>query len=416
MAGETTDTAAEQLIATARELGYPVTRAQLARWHRADLLPRPRRQSLGRGFGMVSLYPAGSAGQLLRLSELHQQERRLPHLAFELWWEGYPVPVDAARRFLIDVGGQFDELIRQVREMDRDALRAEAERMATARVSSKAIRKMRKRVGAGNFPRLALALAETLGNHSALLGVTGLSDPVITLESSGSLVDKALGLQRARTEHLPGLPPWLPPDGATETMGAIRDLIAGVEFRELAKETTPEQLQSTKTAAAAFISYLVPLAQLVTDRFGKGMFGMTVFGELLGGLTIEDKAGVLLAVLAFRSDAKFDQGLQALAQLSGEFEKHAKTQQLLNRVQAEIPALAKQLRPARQRAALRSPEAAARHLQEVRHVVDTHRSEIDALLARNPDLAALWAEVVGAQVVSPPVQTALGAAANGEPT
>src|SRR5260370_42014632 len=69
---------AETLITSMQAHGFTVTRPELARWHRAGLLPRPERHSLGRGRGMISIYPHGTADQLLALCRINRSEKRLP--------------------------------------------------------------------------------------------------------------------------------------------------------------------------------------------------------------------------------------------------------------------------------------------------------------------------------------------------
>src|SRR5438034_7454182 len=82
----------DDLITLAAASGFRVTKTQLARWHRAGLLARPvRRQGLGRGKGTVSIYPPGTGKQLLSLVAIHSRERRLPFVAWKLWWEGHNI-------------------------------------------------------------------------------------------------------------------------------------------------------------------------------------------------------------------------------------------------------------------------------------------------------------------------------------
>src|SRR5258708_37957549 len=91
---------AEALMTSMQAHGFTVTKPELARWHRAGLLPRPERHSLGRGRGMVSVYPSGAAVQLHVLCLFHRSEKRLPYVAWRLWWAGYDVPIQYARQFL----------------------------------------------------------------------------------------------------------------------------------------------------------------------------------------------------------------------------------------------------------------------------------------------------------------------------
>jgi hypothetical protein len=75
----------EELLAAAAKAGFEVSEAQLARWHRSGLLPRPQVRSLGRGKGTESLYPPGSSDRLVRVAELHVEEHRLANAGWRLW-------------------------------------------------------------------------------------------------------------------------------------------------------------------------------------------------------------------------------------------------------------------------------------------------------------------------------------------
>src|SRR5579871_2871656 len=84
------ETSAE-LLRLARQQGSPISAFQLVRWHRAGLLPRPQQQPLAAARGTRSLYPPGTGEQLLLLCSLRTRERRLAHLAWQLWLAGYHV-------------------------------------------------------------------------------------------------------------------------------------------------------------------------------------------------------------------------------------------------------------------------------------------------------------------------------------
>src|SRR5258707_10332904 len=90
----------DEVIQRALVVGYTVSPAQLARWHRAGLLPRPRQQALGRGRGTETFYPPGSALQVVAICQIKDEERRLERIAFRLWWEGFPVEMAVIREQL----------------------------------------------------------------------------------------------------------------------------------------------------------------------------------------------------------------------------------------------------------------------------------------------------------------------------
>jgi hypothetical protein len=64
----------EELLILAQQQGYNVSAIQLARWHRAGLLPRPTQQPRTETRGTYSLYPPGTGAQLLVLCSLHPRD------------------------------------------------------------------------------------------------------------------------------------------------------------------------------------------------------------------------------------------------------------------------------------------------------------------------------------------------------
>lgn len=154
----------KHLLELAQEHGYSVSAMQLARWHRAGLLLRPKQLALGRGQGTQSLYPVGTGEQLLLLCELRKHERRLAHLAWRIWWEGYPVDLQLIRKILEKTAAQLSERIRwfvaikQLEQVNDDKTMEEPEqlldfieRFATADLDYKPLRRVRKRLGKEQF-------------------------------------------------------------------------------------------------------------------------------------------------------------------------------------------------------------------------------------------------------------------------
>jgi hypothetical protein len=89
-APETAETSG-YLLAQARKAGFSVKDEKLRRWQRRGLLPPVQRHGLGRGRGTESLYPAGSAKQLVALCAQVKKRRVLRDAAWAIWWENYPV-------------------------------------------------------------------------------------------------------------------------------------------------------------------------------------------------------------------------------------------------------------------------------------------------------------------------------------
>jgi hypothetical protein len=91
----------DEVIGYASSLGYIVSGPQLARWHRAGLLPRPRQRPLGRGLGTQTIYPPGTSVQMVALCQIKAEEHRLDRVAFRLWGEGFTIEPDVIRSLLV---------------------------------------------------------------------------------------------------------------------------------------------------------------------------------------------------------------------------------------------------------------------------------------------------------------------------
>lgn len=93
------------IIAQAEGHGLKLTPRCIAEWHRAGLLPRPKKQGLGRGKGSASLYPIGTAEQAIACHKELAQIRNFEVAGWQLWLRGFCVadeywqkPIEQARR------------------------------------------------------------------------------------------------------------------------------------------------------------------------------------------------------------------------------------------------------------------------------------------------------------------------------
>jgi hypothetical protein len=82
---------ADAVVAYAARCGVSVSRSQLERWHKAGLMPRPRRVHLGRGKGTESRYPVETAPQAVTLALGRTFGRSLDVMAWYAWTHRFPV-------------------------------------------------------------------------------------------------------------------------------------------------------------------------------------------------------------------------------------------------------------------------------------------------------------------------------------
>ncbi len=150
---ETTDV----LVAEAAKQGHQVSRAQLKRWYAAGLLPRPRRRSLGKGRGTMTIYPPGTTAQLLRLLEIRAEGGRFdPEQAlWRLWWEKWSIEPGRVRTLLAEQVETQQQALFDVRHdpAGGDLL----DRFSEERLP-RTLGRARKRAGTTAFPTVAYLL------------------------------------------------------------------------------------------------------------------------------------------------------------------------------------------------------------------------------------------------------------------
>jgi hypothetical protein len=164
------DTFAEkntELLALARQQGYPISAYQLVRWHRAGLLPRPQQQPLKDARGTSSLYPPGTGEQLLLLCSLRERERRLAHLAWQMWLAGYRVEdrlilpqLQQAATRISRWMRWFADFKQAIAQHDSEQALDLIEHYAEGPLNLRPLRRIRKRIGREHFSTFLSRLIE----------------------------------------------------------------------------------------------------------------------------------------------------------------------------------------------------------------------------------------------------------------
>jgi hypothetical protein len=165
------DESKQDLLRLAHEHSYDVSETQLARWHRAGLLPRPLQQAYAGG--SRTIYPAGTGEQFLYLCKLRTHERRFSSLAWQLWWEGYRVDMRLIRPHLNGIAqglSQRTQACIELRWNDPVAgddtheiperMFAFIEQLTATPLEYKPLRRVRKRMGQSQFSTLMRILIE----------------------------------------------------------------------------------------------------------------------------------------------------------------------------------------------------------------------------------------------------------------
>lgn len=208
---------ASEVLARAREAGHRPSTAQIARWHRAGLLRRPRQRPLGRGKGTETVYAFGTGDQLVALCEIHFREkvRRLADIGWRLWWRGFTVDDEYWRPELKAAAANCDHAINALtepidadetdeRDLTDDAL-DQIDALSERRSKNRLFRQLRKRVGRKSLPTFVrLALLTAVGAFN------GFNDPSRATHEKDVQIDKdvlarGFAINRAQKNAFPNV-------------------------------------------------------------------------------------------------------------------------------------------------------------------------------------------------------------------
>ncbi len=370
----------EALIARLSSQGFPVTKTELARWHRAGLLPRPQRRSLGRGRGMVSIYPPGTADQLQALYAIHRSEKRLPYVAWRLWWEGYPIPLSSIREFLEGARTQWQQGIEEIRRLQEypEQLSKVLGRTAVMRFPQKTLARVRKRVGRENFPTFLKVLVNV--GSGTFEGYA--TDPETGIDER-EIVEKGFGVQRARTNRLADTGPWLTED----TGAALKELSSRLRHHPLGENlntVSEAELTNAREEVRCFLSAFEGISQTLDRMFSRGAFGFSVFADVIRELGPRDQAILLLFWRMFRFWG-LGPGMDLLLGVARQWhQKWFPLFQGLEQLREEVPLTAEILAPKQTGYALRW-KLRMEGVLEILSQLAQH-PDVKAFFARHPEL------------------------------
>jgi hypothetical protein len=355
---------AEDLISLAKAHGFMVSKPQLARWHRSSLLPLPLgRRFLGRGVGSQTIYPVGAGPQLLVLLEIHARERRLPFVAWLLWWEGYRSPIRRHVRKFLERSIALVEKALQSKIEPGD--------FEWRRLTEKAVRRARRRTGRKRFPRFVALILDAARGKVARL------DP-----REAELVEQGLVLDRARQDRVKGAEPWL----SGEIDSVLQNLGKALQpdrLRQDLRGTDDQDLESARGEVRSLLSVLKEFASIAKLIFGPHAFGLDIFRDIDVSEPLL-QSFVLLLWLDLRTHPPF---MEALAKLTSALPQPVEQTiyyEGLFQLGREVPGFANILNARRLREAISNPEMLEVLHKELKTRLEQHRVEVDAFKQRHP--------------------------------
>ncbi|GHO90711.1 hypothetical protein KSF_007590 [Reticulibacter mediterranei] len=200
------------LLTLAQQQGYVLSATQLVRWHRAGLLPRPKQHPLKGTRGTCSLYPPGTGEQVLLLCSLRTRERRLAHLAWQLWLAGYRVEYGIICTQLQQATRRISRWMRWFADLKQAASQHDPmlalnliERYAEGPLHSQPLRRIRKRIGREHFSTFLSRLLELAEVGSKQTSVDDEHERLLDLR----ILARGLGLEKRFVNKQDALEPYL---------------------------------------------------------------------------------------------------------------------------------------------------------------------------------------------------------------
>lgn len=286
------------LIEEARLLGVTLSKPVIVRWHRAGILPRPSQLSLGRA-GSVACYP-DEATDIVRAACRHYPKvRNLSRLAWELWWDRAPAPMQLVRACISTLAAGFDAEVREVRKERGQMIESETpegawldflEHSSQARLPADGLGRVRRRLGSAVFPQfIDVSAAVIAGQYDPDHGlVSEETDSAVMLRGLGALNTDVDG------DQLPNL-------ASHEDLVDVSSLLGAAKVGELMSSATDEELGQARDFMLVILrSPVLPasLASLTNNILAGGRNGPGRFAALAIVIACSRRDGIPIQTLS----------------------------------------------------------------------------------------------------------------------
>ena len=413
---------AEALLARARNAGYRVSEAQLARWHRIGLLPRPWQRSLGRKKGTKTLYPKGTGDQLIALCQIHfgspgkkggKRGRRLQFVGWRLWWLGFPVADKYSKPHLAKIQRSWSEVIPVfANSISSVAIGTHkpnelSERLGSTRKANPVFKQIRKRVRARKRdPKMIPLMQEIIQmeHYTAhaeedfstcirILGeiVTGkfqgwskkTDDKGISKIQEQQIIERAFGLHRARVNQWPAVGPMLKGD-----LGPVLVLLS-----HFFKEHPPTNLLDPIEVVAArdelrtLLNTLRTFGNAMQEVFGDHAYGLGTISDLAESEDINIQAVMIIVWTSLRNVSWIKEGVANIFAQLTQVQDIKNALAVTELIRKELPEFAEALSAEKIKGALQDRGKSLK--AEMLRLSELYPDAVKAFQARHPELKTL---------------------------
>lgn len=378
----------DQLLDLAAAEGFvspELTKRKIERWRKEDLLPRPKLIRLGR-HGTRSEYPPETGQQLLALCHLR---RRFPHdldaIRFFLWYKGYWLPIDDVKQSMEQL---LNPLLQALPLEAPDPLTAAeqlVEQFQPKRPQSNSEHRLKRLKNAEDAQAVRTTIFQLLLGD--VPGFTAHAEEDDGERSLTELFIEVLGLDRAQTDRIGEINPWLPQDNnqvaqQLENM-AIGQFLSLPALLQTLKEANRKQLVQARTDMKHLLSFK-QMAKMLEVLLGENAFGFGLFRELP-----DDPAFLtlfLLALIRLRA-TPLGAGIDVIAAtLRNSKPEYQRMLAFLKALRREHPAITKEILVQTRRLNVSDAHSFEQLDTIFAAARANHEEEFDAFFQRHPEL------------------------------
>lgn len=375
---ETTD----YLLALAERHHFSLTADQLHRLHLEDMIERPiQAHPLGK-VGSETVYPTGTGDLLLAICTLRQQKRQsFTTIAWQLWWDGYPIPLARIRADLRKEAEQWEKMRSVIsrpgaKKLSRLA-RKFLEKFTFQRIKYPELSQARKRIGCTSFATFTRIVLEI--GAGSFQGYE--DDGAGSRDEEQKIMEKGFGLSQTPIDRAHNIN-WT--TNLEQGLIELSNLVASNPWYAWLDEVSDAELLRNRDDFRLLLTALESLSSAIEEAAGKGAVGGLVLYQTLYRVVKKALPFSFLSLSLLRQQLP-----TAMDEILGSAHQWLKGGKpafvVLQQLQVEVPAIRLLLAPQRWKATMRSERAQKRHLLECQLFYEQHREELMAFWERHPE-------------------------------
>ncbi len=245
-----------------------------------------------------------------------------------------------------------------------------------------ALGRVRRNVGRSEFATVFRVFAEVASGRFEGFADAERPDE----ESRGGLFERALGIDRARVDHLAESEPWF--EGSSEQ--DMLSLSAAIGERSLADlaDAADVDLDAARQEIRGFWRSVLVGTSVVERIFGSAAFGFGTVSAVFRGQPRGGEAFFLLMWLALREDPRLREGMAEYASVEADAPALETIYNVFVEWREAIPAFAEVLSDESLAAALKDRSEKERFDEAFGRLWEEHATEVERFLIHHPELAS----------------------------